>query len=130
AGRGETVLYVEDEDAVRALGTRTLRRLGYTVLEACGGGEALGVSERHAGEIDLLLTDVVMPEIGGRELADELAGRRPGLRVLYVSGYTADVVARHGVAEDGRGFLEKPFSPALLAERVREVLDGALEAAA
>jgi PAS domain S-box-containing protein len=129
AARGETILYVEDEDAVRALGTRTLRRLGYTVLETRDGEEALRASERHGGAIDLLLTDVVMPRMGGRELADELAGRHPGMRVLYVSGYTADVVARHGVVEDGRGFLEKPFSPALLAERVREALDLVLETA-
>jgi len=127
--RGETVLYVEDEDGVRALGTRTLRRLGYTVLEARDGGEALRMSERHPGAIDLLLTDVVMPRMGGKELADTLAARHAGLRVLYVSGYTGDVVARHGVMEEGRGFLEKPFSPALLAERVRESLDLVFEAA-
>ncbi len=121
--QGETVLLVEDEDAVRALGVRTLRRLGYRVLEARNAGEALLICEGHPGSIDLLLTDVVMPRMSGREMAERLARVRPGLRVLYMSGYTDDAVTHHRVARDGQAFLQKPFDPVTLGARVREVLD-------
>ena len=125
AARGtETLLVAEDEPAVRALTCHVLRAAGYTVLEAGEGEEAVRVAERHAGPIDLLVTDVVMPGLGGRELAERLAGRHPGLRVLYLSGYTDDAVVRHGVREAQVAFLQKPFTTAGLAVKVRDVLDG------
>lgn len=120
---GETILLVEDEDSVRSLAARTLRRAGYTVIESCNGGEALLLCERHEGVIDLLLTDVVMPRMSGREVAERLTRMRPDMLVLFMSGYTADVIARHGILEEGQLFLEKPFTPAGLSARVREVLD-------
>src|SRR5262249_47677295 len=119
----ETILLAEDEDVVRALSRMVLQSAGYTVLEARDGEEALQLARQHAGPIHLLVTDVVMPGLGGRELADRLAALRPGLRVLYLSGYTDDAVVRYGVSHDQVHFLEKPFSPKGLAEKVREVLD-------
>jgi CheY-like chemotaxis protein len=99
-----------------------LKNNGYRLLEASGGPEALELSRRHAGPIDLLLTDVIMPEMTGRELADRLRESRPSIKVLYVSGYTADVIGREGVLEKGVDYLPKPFTPADLAAKVREVL--------
>jgi len=118
----ETILLVEDDAAVRNLAARLLRELGYQVLTADSGGSALLAAE-EALRIDLLLTDVVMPQMHGRELAERLASLRPGLRVLYMSGYTDDVVGRRGVLEGGTQLLSKPFSPATLARKVRAVLD-------
>ncbi len=120
----ETILVVDDERAVRALVLRVLLRSGYCVLEAGNGEEALAVAERHRGPIDLLLTDVVMPRMGGRELAERLTAARPALRVLFVSGYTEDDVVRHGVSQDQVHFLPKPLSPSVLTQKVRDVLDG------
>lgn len=120
----ETVLLVEDEGAVRALAGDILRKCGYTVLEASQGEEALGIAQGFAGPIHLLVSDVVMPRMGGRQLAQCLAASRPEMRVLYLSGYTDDAVVRHGVLEDEVAFLQKPFSPRVLAHKVREVLDG------
>ncbi len=120
----ETVLVVEDEDVVRALLLRVLRQQGYTVLPASQGTDALLMEERHEGRIDLVVTDVVMPGLSGRQVAEELTRRRPGLRVLYVSGYTNDAMVRHGVREAETAFLQKPFAPEELARKVREVLDG------
>ncbi len=122
-GGRETVLLVEDEESVRSLARRLLHALGYHVLEASSGPDALRLAAAHRGGIDLLLTDVVMPRMSGRELADRLAEARPGVKVLYMSGYTDDAVVRHGVLEEGVAFLQKPFPPAALATRVREVLD-------
>jgi two-component system cell cycle sensor histidine kinase/response regulator CckA len=116
-------LLVEDEAAVRALIRVVLREGGYTVLEARHGGEALRLAEQHPGPIHLLLSDVVMPERGGRELADRLTGLRPDLKILYLSGYTDDAVLRHGVQEAEAALLQKPFTPDALALKVREVLD-------
>ncbi len=117
ARRGsETVLIVEDEEAVLTLTHRALEAQGYTVLAAAGGADAARVAERYGGTIDLLLTDVVMPGMSGRELAALLAARRPGMRVVYMSGYAGDA-AVHG------SFLQKPFAPDTLARKVREVLD-------
>jgi PAS domain S-box-containing protein len=120
----ETILVVEDEEALRMVARRTLEAAGYKVLTAADGEEALVASDRHPGEIHLLLTDVVMPRMGGRALAAKLSKTRPGLEVLYMSGYTGDAIVHHGVLEVGTHFLAKPFSSADLTRRVREVLDG------
>ncbi len=123
-GGKETVLLVEDEPAVRELASLVLGDLGYRVVTASNGVDALRVAEaRGAGEIDLLLTDVVMPEMGGKELADRLVSRHRNLRVLYTSGYTAEAIAHRGVLEPGIAFLQKPYSSDALARKVREVLD-------
>ena len=119
----ETILLVEDEEGVRELARDILRASGYTVLEARNGPEALLLCERHQGPLDLLLTDVVMPRMSGRELAERLGPLRPDLSVLYMSGYTDDAVIRHGVLGAGTAFLQKPFAPAALVQRVRESLD-------
>lgn len=119
----ETVLVVEDEHAVRSLTTLVLRETGYQVIEACDGESALRMAERHNGVIDLLVTDVVMPGLGGRQIAERLSQRRPEMRVLYLSGYMDDAVVRQGVLHDEVNFLQKPFMPAMLAQKIREVLD-------
>jgi PAS domain S-box-containing protein len=119
----ETILLVEDEDAVRAVARLGLEGEGYTVLAAAGGPEALTLAAGRARPIDLLVTDVVMPQMGGRQLAEALRERQPGLRVLYMSGYTDDTILRHGLAEATDEFLQKPFTPMALARKVREILD-------
>ncbi|MGI9182210.1 MAG: GAF domain-containing protein [Longimicrobiaceae bacterium] len=121
--RLETVLLVEDESAVRSLTRRILERRGYLVLEASDVDEALGIRARYQGPIHLVLTDVILPGESGRELAERLSVLSPESKVLYMSGYTDDVIAQHGVLEPGTHLLEKPFSHALLLRRVREVLD-------
>ncbi|MFA6147185.1 MAG: PAS domain S-box protein [bacterium] len=121
----ETILLAEDEEVVRRLTREILSENGYKVLEAENGREALLLSEAHRGEIHLLLTDVVMPKMSGRELTERIRPLRPGLRILYMSGYTDDAILRHGVLEDGIPFLQKPFTPEDLARKVREVLDQA-----
>jgi len=121
----ETVLLAEDEEVVRRLARELLSENGYKVLEAGSGREALLLSEAHRGEVHLLLTDVVMPKMSGRELGERLRLQRPDLRILYMSGYTDDAVLRQGVLEDGIPFLQKPFTAEELARKVREVLDGA-----
>jgi PAS domain S-box-containing protein len=123
AGGTETVLLVEDEPGVRQLGRDGLRARGYTVLEAGTGEEALALAERHAGRIDLLLTDVVMPRLSGARLAERLAPQRPEMKVLFVSGYTDTALLRHGVQHGEVDCLLKPFTPEDLARKVREVLD-------
>ncbi len=124
APRGvETVLLVEDEDGVRALGSRILERHGYTVIEARNGREALTVAAMHQGHIDLLLTDVVMPEMGGKQLANTLLEAERGLRVLFMSGYTDGDISRRGELDKDTAFLQKPFSARALLNRVRAVLD-------
>jgi signal transduction histidine kinase/ligand-binding sensor domain-containing protein/ActR/RegA family two-component response regulator len=120
-----TVLLAEDEDAVRRLASRVLERAGYRVLEASSGEEAMRIAEQHAGTIDLLMTDVVMPGMSGRELAEQLVPRHAGMRLLYASGYTEDAIVRHGVSSHETAFLEKPFTPNALLRKVREVLDAA-----
>jgi len=119
----ETVLLVEDEDQVRAVGCAILRRHGYHVLEASNGGEAFRSARDFPGEIHLLLTDVVMPRVSGRKLAEQLAPERPAMKVLFASGYTDDAIVRHGVLEAGVAFIQKPFKPDALVRKVREVLD-------
>ncbi len=119
----ETVLLVEDDESVRALSRSVLAMSGYTVLEANGAAAALRICEQHTGSIQIVVTDVVMPETGGRILVERLGAMRPAIKALYVSGYTDDTVLRHGVLEEGTHFLQKPFTPAALANKVREVLD-------
>jgi CheY-like chemotaxis protein len=119
----ETVLLVEDEEAVRRFARIALESQGYTVLAASSGAEAIRLIERHLGPVHLLVTDVVMPSMGGRELAELLRRQWPTLRVLYVSGYTDDAVVRHGVNDATDAFLQKPFSPLALARKVRCVLE-------
>jgi CheY-like chemotaxis protein len=121
---GETVLLVEDEPGVRSIGKDLLEFHGYKVLEAENGVRALEVEARHKGPIHLLLTDVVMPLMGGRELAERLSTRRPETRILFVSGFTDDTVVRHGVLDEGVAFLQKPFTLESLSQTVRQVLDG------
>ena len=123
AGGHETVLLAEDDSAVRDVASEILAQKGYRVLRAPDGQSALEIARSHAGEIRLLVTDIVMPGMTGRELAIALAAERPGVRVLYMSGYTDDAVVRHGVLVEGTPYLQKPFSPDALARKVREILD-------
>ncbi|MBI5533869.1 MAG: PAS domain S-box protein [Deltaproteobacteria bacterium] len=119
----ETILVVEDEPAILKLTTRMLQRQGYTVLPASTPSEAIRLAAERNGEIHLLLSDVVMPEMNGRDLAQQLLARYPSIKRLFMSGYTADVIAHHGVLDDGVFFIEKPFSEHALAAKVRETLD-------
>ncbi|HEX6774606.1 MAG TPA: ATP-binding protein, partial [Methylomirabilota bacterium] len=121
--RTETILLVEDALRVRAVVREILEMNGYHVLEARHGAEAIDISERHRGPIQLMVTDVVMPHMSGRELAQRLQPVRPDMRVLYMSGYTDDAIVRHGVLGEGIAFLSKPFTPDALALKVREVLE-------
>jgi signal transduction histidine kinase/CheY-like chemotaxis protein len=119
----ETILLVEDEKGVRELVAEMLKRLGYRILKAADPLEALELSRQYEGTIHMLLTDVIMPQMSGRQLADQLLPVRPGMKVLYLSGYTENAVVHHGVLEADVEFLAKPFSHHTLAEKVRDVLD-------
>jgi CheY-like chemotaxis protein len=119
----ETVLLVEDEEIVRRMTHEILLMNGYQVLESSHGAEALDTCRQHRGPIHLMLTDVVMPRMSGRELAEHAAALRPEMRVLYMSGYTDDAIVHHGVLDEGMAFLEKPFTPDSLARKVRAALD-------
>jgi CheY-like chemotaxis protein len=119
----ETILLAEDEESLRRLTRNTLEFCGYKVLEAKDGVEALEVSDRHAGPIDLLLTDIMMPEMGGRALAQELLRRRPNVRLVYMSGYTGEAVGTRGSVDAGSFFLPKPFMRETLKSKIREALD-------
>jgi PAS domain S-box-containing protein len=119
----ETILLVEDDEAILDLGKMILENLGYTVLAASTPGHAIHLVEDHPGDIHLLITDVVMPEMNGRELAEQLGAIRPNLKRLYMSGYTADLIAHRGILDEGVNFIQKPFGSDELAARVRQVLD-------
>jgi GAF domain-containing protein/CheY-like chemotaxis protein len=119
----QTVLLVEDEEGVRELSAEILREQGYTVLVAATGPEALALAARHAGAIHLVVSDLVMPQMSGRELAGRLTALRPDARVLYISGYHADIIGKRGILDPDTPFLQKPFTPDGLARKVREVLD-------
>ena len=122
-GKGEWVLVVEDNDSVLKLADKMLNGLGYTVLTARTRGEAMDLVKRHAHRIQLLITDVVMPEMNGRELTNEILGLCPNIQTLFMSGYTADVIVNHGVLEEGVNFIQKPFTTHGIASAVRKVLD-------
>jgi CheY-like chemotaxis protein len=120
----ETVLVVEDEEPVRSLARRLLANNGYTVLTAESGAAALTLLADRREPIDLLLTDVVMPGMSGRQLAERLRASRPDLKVLFISGYTDDDIIQHGVLEPDTPFLAKPFTPDALLRKIRDTLDG------
>ncbi len=123
-GRGETILIAEDEPALRRLAARILRNLGYEVLEAGSGVEAITVWEQHGKKVNLLLTDLVMPDgMTGRELAKQMAARQAGLKVIYTSGYSPEIRETSFLFREGYNFLQKPYPPAKLAETVRGYLD-------
>jgi CheY-like chemotaxis protein len=122
-GGNETILLVEDEHAVRGLAKRILETHGYLVLESHHGRDAIRISDEYPGPIHLLVTDVIMPEMSGRQVADRLAESRPEIRVLFVSGYTDNAIMHHGVLEASTAFLQKPFTRDSLARKVRQVLD-------
>ena len=122
-GGDETILLVEDNSAIRRMARTMLEQMGYQVLSAGSPAEALGIAREQGERVDLLVSDVVMPEMNGRELAGELKAFCPGLKHLYMSGYTADIIARRGILEDGVNFIQKPFSRAALEAKVRAVLD-------
>jgi DNA-binding NtrC family response regulator len=123
-GGTETVLLVEDDEGVLFLGEEILRRLGYTVLKAATPEDAIELAARRGGSIDLLITDVVMPQMDGRALAERLMSTHPSMKCLFMSGYTADVIAKHGVLEPEVCFIQKPFSMRDLATKAREALNG------
>jgi CheY-like chemotaxis protein len=119
----ETILLVEDEKGVRAMIRHILKQEGYTVLEAGNSQEAFLHADQHKGAIQLMVTDVVMPGMGGRQVAERIKSSRPDMKVLFVSGYTGDAIAHHGVLDKGVNFLEKPFTAEGLTSKVRGVLD-------
>jgi CheY-like chemotaxis protein len=121
----ETVMVVEDEESIRRMTTHGLRSQGYNVIQAGDGVEALAVLHRHGGTVDLLVTDVVMPRMDGRALAEAMKVMFPRLKVLYTSGYTDDAVVRHGILQSEVAFLSKPYTPMTLLRRIRQVLDTA-----
>lgn len=123
-GGSETVLLVEDEDMVRKLASELLAEGGYTVLEANGGEAAIHLGKEHTARIDLLITDVVMPKLSGKEVAEQLRAIHPETRVLFMSGYTDEAIVHHGIVDSGIAFIQKPFSERTLAQKIRDVLDG------
>jgi CheY-like chemotaxis protein len=128
-GHGETILLVEDEPSLRTLGTHSMTSLGYVVLVAESPEVALRMAATHKGKISLLLTDVVMPGMNGQQLAERILADQPAIKVLFMSGYPADVIAQRGVLERDMSFLPKPFLRADLACKLREMLDGSPGAA-
>ena len=125
----KTILLVEDEVAVRRSTRQFLSLNGYTVIEAGNGVEALQNSREYPGKIDLLVTDVVMPQMGGAQVAEALAMERPMTKILFVSGYAENTILQHGVIDVSQGFLQKPFTLKQLARKIREILDARSAAA-
>ena len=121
-GHGETILVIEDEPAILNLSRTMLESLGYAVLTASSAGEAMRLAKAQAGKIHLLIIDVVMPKMNGRELSDQLQSLYPDIKILFMSGYTADVIAHHGVLAEGVRFIQKPLFRKDLAVKVNEVL--------
>ena len=119
----ETILLVEDDAVVRDMMTAVLRKRGYQVIESCSGDEAIKACGQRGNKIDLLITNIVMPHMNGRELADELIRRQPALKVIYMSGYDSEAVMKYGIGDTDGAFLQKPFAPVALITKVREVLD-------
>ncbi len=122
-GGNETILLVEDEPAIMKMTTTMLERLGYTVMSANRPNAAIKIAEEHKGHIDLLMTDVIMPEMNGKDLADEILILHPEAKCLFMSGYTADMIGQQVLLEKGFLFIQKPFSKRDIAEKIREVLD-------
>jgi CheY-like chemotaxis protein len=122
-GGHETILLVEDETGVRRIARLALENMGYRVIEASTGAAAIAIADTHAGVINLLITDVVMPMMSGREVAEAVQARRPGIKILFMSGYIDDAVVRHGIVASMDAFLQKPFSPLTLTTKVRSVLE-------
>jgi CheY-like chemotaxis protein len=123
-GGAETILVVEDEPDILTMTTMILERLGYSVVAASSPEEALNVAREYDGGIDLLMTDLIMPEMNGKDLAESVMTFRPGIKRLYMSGYTSDIISHHGVLDEGVHFIQKPFSMASLGATIRNVLDG------
>ena len=119
----ETILLVEDDEGVRIVTQSTLQKYGYTVITATNGEEALRVYEEHKGQFDMVLTDVVMPLMGGRELADRLREKDATIKILYFSGYTDNSIVHHGVLDEGMEFIQKPYSHSELAKKVKLILN-------
>jgi len=119
----EKILVVEDEKAVRDIVIRVLRKLGYTVIESTNGDEAIQECEKHHGQIDLLLTDVIMPKMSGKEVSNIISSKYSNIKTLYMSGYTDNIIVHHGVLDEGFAFIQKPIAPEELAHKIREVLD-------
>jgi len=119
----EVVLVVEDENSIRYIMARTLRECGYTVLEAAGGPQALEILQEQSAPVNLIIADLVMPEISGRELAERMLERWPDVPILFTSGYTGLFVVQRGLLDEGQEFIQKPIAPDMLAKRVREMLD-------
>ena len=119
----EVVLVVEDENSIRYIMARTLRECGYTVLEAAGGPQALEILQEQSAPVNLIIADVVMPQMSGRELAERVLERWPDVPILFTSGYTGLFVVQRGLLDEGQEFIQKPIAPDMLAQRVREMLD-------
>jgi DNA-binding NtrC family response regulator len=118
-----SILVVEDEPSILSMTVQMLNRQGYAALGAATPGEALRYAREHAGDIDLLMTDVIMPEMHGRDLAKKMLALYPGIKRLFMSGYTANVIAEHGMLEEGFNFIQKPFSMKELGDKIRSILD-------
>jgi len=121
--RGETVLIVEDDQVMLEMSLMMLSDLGYNVITADTPGEALNIVKNNSSEIDLAITDVIMPEMNGRELAEQILSLRPGIKHIFMSGYTSDVIAHQGILDEGINFIQKPFMLRELAAKIRAVLD-------
>ena len=119
----ETILFVEDEDVVRKPTVRVLERQGYTVFQAREGMDALTISDSYKGTIDLLLTDVVMPNMSGKSLADQILQTRSDVKVLYISGYTGNMIRHQGIASENDDFLQKPFTADILMRKIRDMFE-------